>query len=189
MAFPGSLSDSKSPQVSGTRLRILAVLSNAVAWIVSTRPPTSKSSWPFNNPLVIVPKAPITIGTIVTLMFHSFFNSLPRSRYLSFFAHSFRFILWSAGTAKSTVLQILFFLLINMRSGLLAEIRGSVGMLKSHRSLCVSFSMTDAGLCIYHLLVWSNLNFLHISQWITLPTRSCLVLYSFCANLLHSLII
>ena len=30
--------------------------------------------------------------------------------------------------------------------------------------------------------------FLHISQWITLPTQSCTVLYSFCANLLHSLI-
>ena len=92
-------------------------------WIISTRPPTSKSSRPFNNPLVIVPNAPITIGTIVTFMFHSFFNSLARSRYLSFFAHSFRFILWSAGTAKSTILQILFFLLIIIRSGLLAGIR------------------------------------------------------------------
>ena len=60
---------------------------------------------------------------------------------------------------------------------------------KSHGSLCESFSWTGAGLCIYHLLVWSNLNFLHISQWITLPTQSCLVLYSRCANLLHSLII
>ena len=58
----------------------------------------------------------------------------------------------------------------------------------SHRSLCVLFSRTGAGLYIYHLLVWSNLIFLHISQWITLPTQSCLVLYSFCANLLHSLI-
>ena len=101
--------DSKSPQVSRTRLRILAVLSSAVVWIVSTRPPTSKSSRPFNNPLVIVPKAPITIGTIVTFMFHSFFNSLARSRYLFFFSLSFRFILWSTGTAKSTILQILFF--------------------------------------------------------------------------------
>ena len=44
------------------------------------------------------------------------------------------------------------------------------------------------GLCIFHLLVWSNLNFLHIYRWITLPTPSRLVLYSFCANLLHSLI-
>ena len=109
MVFHWSLSDSKSPQVSRTRLRILAVLSNGIVWIVSTRPPTSKSSRPFNNPLVIVPNAPITIGTIVTFMFHSFFNSLARSRYLSFFSLSFRFILWSAETGKSTILQILFF--------------------------------------------------------------------------------
>ena len=75
-----------------------------------------------------------------------------------------------------------------IRSGLLAEISWSVHMSKSHRSLCLSFSRTAAGLCIYHLFVWSNFNFLHISRWITLPTQSCLVLYSFCANLLHSLI-
>ena len=185
MVFHWSLSDSKSPQVSRTRLRILTVLSNAVIWIVSTRPPTSKSSRPFNNPLVIVPKAPITISTIVTFMFHSFFNSLARSRY---FSHFFRFILWSAGTAKFTILQILFFLLIIIRSCLLAGIRWSVCMLKSHRSLCVSFSRTGAGLCIYHLLERSTLNFLHISQGITLPTQLCLVLYSFSADLLHSLI-
>ena len=29
---------------------------------------------------------------------------------------------------------------------------------------------------------------MHFSQWITLPTQSCLALYSSCANLLHSLI-
>ena len=109
MVLHWSLSDSKSPQVSRTRLSILAVLSNAVVWIVSTRPPISKSSRPFNNPLVIVPNAPITIGTIVTFIFYSFFNSLARSRYLSFFSLSFRIILWSAGTAKSTILQIFFF--------------------------------------------------------------------------------
>ena len=75
-----------------------------------------------------------------------------------------------------------------MRSGLLAGTRLSVCMLKSHRSLYESFSRTGAGLCIYHLFVWSNWNFLHISQWITLPTQSCLALISFCANLQHSLI-
>ena len=124
MVFHGSLRDSKSPQVSRTRLRILTVLSSAVVWIVSTRPPTSKSSRPFNNPFVIVPNHPITIGTIVTFMFHSFFfNSLARSRYLSLFSLSFRFILWFAGTAKSTILPILFFFwLIILRSGLLAGI-------------------------------------------------------------------
>ena len=81
---------------------------NAVVLMVFTRPPTSKPSSPFNNPLVSLPKAPITTGIIVTVMFHSFFNSLARSKYLSYFSHSFSFILWWAGTAKSTILQILF---------------------------------------------------------------------------------
>ena len=164
MVFHWILSDSKSPQASWTLLSILAVLNNAVVWMVSTRTLTSKSSSLFGNPLVTIPKAIITIGIIVTGMFHSFFNSLARSRYISFFSHSFSFILWSAETAKSTILQVLFFLLIIIRSGLLAEIRWSVCMSKSNRSLCVSFFRTSCGLCIYHLLVWSNVNFLHIFQ-------------------------
>ena len=160
MVFHRSLGDSKSPQVSKTLLSILPVLNNAVVWMVSSCPLTSKSSSPFSNPLVTVPNAPITICIIVTCMFHSFFNSLARSRYLSFFSHSFSFILWSAGTAMSTILQVLFFLLIIIKSGHLAEMRLSVCMSKSQRSLCVSFSRTGAGLCIYHLFVWSNLNIL-----------------------------
>ena len=105
------VSDSTSPQVSRT---LLSIFNNVVVWMVSSRPPTSKSSCAFSNPLITVPNAPITIGIIVTCMFHNFFNSLARSRYLSFFSHlPFR---------------------------------------------------------IYHLFVWLNLNFLHISQQITLPT-------------------
>ena len=123
MVFHWSLSDSKSLQVSRTLLSILTILSNAVVWMFSTRLLTSKSSVPFNNHLVIVPKAPITIGIIVTFIFYSFFNSLTRSRYLFFFSHSFSFILWSAGKVKSTTLQVLFFLLIIIKSVLLAEIR------------------------------------------------------------------
>ena len=41
---------------------------------------------------------------------------------------------------------------------------------------------------LYNLLVWSNLNVLHNSQWNTLPSQKCVILYKFCANLLHSLI-
>ena len=168
MVFHWSLRDSKSPQVSRRILSILAVLNNVIVWMVSNRLPTSKSSSPFSNPLVTVPNAPITLGISVTSMFHSFFNSLATSRY-TFFSHSFSFILWSARTEKSTILQVFFFffLLIIIRSGLLAEIRWSVCMSKSHRSLWVLFSRTGAGLYIYHLFVWSNLNFLHISQWIS----------------------
>ena len=72
-----SFSDSKSPQVSGTLLSILAVLNNIVVWMFSTRSPTSKSSSPFSNPLVTVPRAPITIGIIVIYMFPSFFFQSP----------------------------------------------------------------------------------------------------------------
>ena len=113
MVFHWRLSDCKSPQVSWTLLSILTVFNNAVVWMVSTRPPTSKSSRPFKNPLVTVPKAPITIGIIVTFIFHSFFNSLARSRYLSLFSHSFSSILWSAGTEKSIILQIFFFFFLD----------------------------------------------------------------------------
>ena len=78
MVFHWSLSVSKSSQVSRTLLSILAVLNNAVVWMVSTRLSTSKSSSPFSNPSVTVPNAPITIGIIVTCMFHSFFNPLKK---------------------------------------------------------------------------------------------------------------
>ena len=75
-----------------------------------------------------------------------------------------------------------FFLLIFIISGLLAEIRWSMCISKSPRSLRVSFSRTGVGLCIYHLFVYLNVHFLHISQWITLPTQLWLILYSFCTN-------
>ena len=84
MVFHWSLSDSKSPQVSRTLLSILTVLNNAVIGMVSTRPLTSKSSSLFNNHLVTEPKAPITIGIIVTFMFHSFFSIPYLATYPSF---------------------------------------------------------------------------------------------------------
>ena len=155
--------------------------------MVSSRPLISKSSSPCTNPSVTVPRAPIIIVITVTFMFLSFFNSLARSRYLSLFAF-FQFypkvnrndkVHYSAGS---------LFLLTITRSGHLAEIRWSFCILKSFRSLCVPFSMPSSGLYIYHLFVWSNLSFLHNSQWITLPPKTRPVLYSFCANLLHSLI-
>ena len=188
MVFHWSLSDSKSPQVSRTLLSILAVLNNVVVWTVSTRPPTSKPSSPFNNPLVTVPKAPITIGIIVTFMFHSFFQFSSKVEVFILIFTVIQFYSVFSRDSKVDNFASSFFLLIIIRSGLLAEIRWSVCTSKSHRSLCVSFSRTGVGLCIYHLLAWSNLSFLHISQWITLATQSCLLLYSFYANLLHSLI-
>ena len=74
------------------------------------------------------------------------------------------------------------------RSGFLAKIWWSVCTPKSSRSVCDSIFRIDVGLCIYPLFVWSNWNFLHNSQWITLSTQSCLVLYYFFANFRHLLI-
>ena len=139
MIFHWSLSDSKSLQFSKTLLNILANLNNSVVWMVSTNPVISKSSSPFTNPLVTVPRTPITISINITFIFHSFFNSSARSWYLSFFSLSFNFTLLSAGTAKNTILQFLFLLLIIIRSGCLTDIRWSVCMSKPF-GVCVSHS-------------------------------------------------
>ena len=82
ISVSSSLSDSKSPQFSRTLLSILVVLNNAVVWMVSTRPPNSKSSSPFSN---------------------------PRSRCLSFFSHSFSFIRDSKVNNFADSLSFFFF--------------------------------------------------------------------------------
>ena len=124
MVFHWNLSHNKSPQVSRTLLNILTVLTNAVIWMIFSRPPTSKSSSSFKNPLVVVPKS--TNHYWYNRHFHVpqlFQISSKVEVLILFFLHSFSFILWSAGTAKFTILQILFFLLIIIRSGLQSEIR------------------------------------------------------------------
>ena len=95
MAFHWNLSDSKSPQFSRTLLRILDNLNNTVVWIVATLPLISKSSYPCTNLLVTVPRAPITIGIIVTFMFHSFFNFLESSFRFYFLKVFYISVSWS----------------------------------------------------------------------------------------------
>ena len=137
-----------------TLLSILADLNNAVAWMVSTRPLISKFSSFFINTLVTVPRASIIICINVTFMFHScFFNYLTRSTNLFFFFFFFLLILLygKSEQQRPQFCKFSFFfllLLIIIRSGYLAEIKWSVCMSKSHRSLCFSFSKTDVGLCI-----------------------------------------
>ena len=89
------------------------------------------------NTLVTEPRAPITVGMTVTFMFYNFFNSRARSWYLSSFSFSFNFTQWSARTAKSTILQVLIFLLIIIWFGRLVEVRWSVCISKP-RGVCAS---------------------------------------------------
>ena len=72
-------------------------------------------------------------------------------------------------------------------SGLLASIIWSHCMLKSHSTLVLSVSCTLLCWCSKHLSALSNSYNLHSSQWMILATLSCLLLYSLCASLLHSL--
>ena len=162
-----SLSDSKFPQVSRIFLNIQAEFNNVVVWMVFARPSISDSSKPFNKHLGIVSRTPITIDIAFTLMFQIFFSSLARSKYFSLFSFSFMFAQWSAGTAKSTIRQVVFFIysLIITRSGLLGGIKWSICISKSQRIFCVAFSRTDSDLCIYHLVVWSNFKLLHNSSF------------------------
>ena len=107
-----------------------------------------------------------------------FFSTLTRSRYLSFFSISINLIQWSTGSVKSAIqLGLCFLLTEKLKSS------GQVWVIRLNiiipEEFYVSFSRTDSKLCIYHLFVRSNFNFLHISQWITYPTQSYLVLCSF----------
>ena len=127
MSLYWSLSGSKSPQLSRTLLSIVAVLHNAVVWMVSTHPPTSKSPSLFNNPFVIVPKATITISPIISSMFHSFFQFPSEVEVLILLFTFFQFYsVVSWGSKVDNFANSLFLFLIVSRSGLLAEIRWSV---------------------------------------------------------------
>ena len=121
-------------------------------------------------------------------MFHSFLLVLlqGQSTNISFcFLLILPYVCWDGQVHYSTGP---LFLLTITRSGRLAEIRGSVCISKSLRILYVSFSSVDSGFFIYYLFIWSNLNFLNNSLWITFLNQSIVVVHSFSANLRHSLI-
>ena len=100
--FYWSLNDKKSTQVSWTLHSILAYPNNTIVCIVSISPPTSISSKSFKT----VPRAPVTVGITVTLIFHSFLNCLTKFKFLLNFSLSL--IFHSAATGKSTMQQVLF---------------------------------------------------------------------------------
>ena len=132
------MSDSKSPQVFRTLLSILADLNKPVIWMVSIRPFISKSTSPSSNPLVTVPRTPITIGIMVTFIFLNAFKSQARSKYLFFYTLSFNFNLWSAGTAKSTIQQVLFFCCLLLQGLIVWPGLGDPFVSPNPREVCTS---------------------------------------------------
>ena len=135
------------------------------------------------NPLVSVPRAPITLGIIVTFMYLSFFQFSSKINVLIFLFTFFQF--YSVVSRESKVHNSASPLFCWLSLGLVVRLRlNDPIQTENLRGVCASHSE----LYIYHLFVWSNFNFLHNFQWITFSTLLFLVLYSFCANLLCSLI-
>ena len=150
-----SLSDSKSPQISRTLLSILADLNNPVVWMVFIRPLISKSSSPCTSPLMTVSRTPVTTGIII-FIFHSFFNCLARSRYLSFFLIYFNFTLLSAKTAKSPIQQVHFFSCW-LSLGLIIWLKlGGLFVSQNPRKPCVSYSPERILGCAYTICLYSQ---------------------------------
>ena len=160
-----------------TFVSILADLNYLGVWMVSISSRIFTSSSPLIKTLWTIQRAPIIHGITVTLC------SQASSKYLSTFSIPLIFTLWCAGMIKSTIRQVLLFSVnshkiwySNLVHGICCHLKNSI--------FCASSSKTDSGLCIYNLVVWSNFNFLLISQWVTLSFYT-----PFAAFLLYSLII
>ena len=118
---------------------VFRLFSIAEAWMVSTRPPTSKSSSPFNNPLVSVLKAPrlVQLSPSCSTFFFQFPCKVEVLILLfTFFFLFYSVVSWDSKVHNLQILFFLFFLLIVINSGILAKIRWSSSISKSHRSLC-----------------------------------------------------
>ena len=149
MVSQWSLSDSKSSQVSLALLSGLADLINAVVWMASTRTLISKPSCPFCG---------CTKSTNYNFMFHSFFfSSQARSSYLSFFSISFNFTLWSAGKAKCTIRQILFFFFWRSQNLFVWQRIGDPLVSENTRKFCSSHSPGQILGCEFNICVYGRI--------------------------------
>ena len=163
--------------ISNTFLNILAVPNNAVFCITPTLDVIPSFSIHLSNPLVTLPRPPITTETISTFLS---FHNLPISLFSSWYF--FTFLFPSSLLLHQPVQQYLW-LSIAIMSCLLASITLSHWTLISFTS---SFSTNPSGTCSYHFSICSNPFFLQISQWNFFATLSCYLLYSFWANFSHS---
>ena len=169
--------------LSNTFLRILAVPNNAVFCSNPALMVIPSLSSHVSNLLLTAPRAPTTTGTTsCCLIPHSFPFSLFKSWYFSIFSPSFSYTLWSDGRAISTIITLLLSLSTTTMSGLQASITWSHWMFMSHNILHLSFSTTPSGWWSYHF------SRLQSVQWTNLAILLCLLLYSFCARHMHSLI-
>ena len=124
--------------------------------MVTSRLLISKSSSSCTSPLMTVLSAPITIGIIITFMFYSVCNSLLSSGYLSLFLLYFSFIMWSAGTAKSTIQQVHFFCWLSL--GLVVRPRlGELFLSQNPKEFCASHFLGRILGCVHTVCLYGQI--------------------------------
>ena len=96
---------------------------------------------------LMVPRAPITTGTVVVLSPHIRSTSISKSLYLLSFSVVLTEVLLSRGVVVLMRRQVLSFLFFNTMSGQLAAMVLSVWMGMSHRMVTLSFSVIVLGSC------------------------------------------
>ena len=114
---------------------------------------------------LMVPRAPITTGTVVVLSPHICSSLISKSLYLVSFSVVLTEVLESRGTVMSMRRQVLSFLFFSTMSGLLAALVLSVWPGISHGIVTLSFSVTVLGSGSYHRSFTSMPNSLQIFQF------------------------
>ena len=138
-------------------LNMLAVLNNAVVWIMLILLPIFNCSNLLSNPLGTIPSTPTIIGIIDSRMFDScfFFSSLARSKYLSLLPLFFslgRLLEWQNVT-EQVLSFLIFFLIISTKSVLLVDITWSVCISKS-QGFHASHFLGRILVCVYTILYY-----------------------------------
>ena len=112
----------------------------------------------------MVPRVPITTGTVVVLNPHIRSTSISKSLYLLSFSVVLTDVLVLRGIVMSRRRQVLSLLFFRTMSGLLAAMVLSEWMVMSHRIVTLSFLVTALGSCSYHHSFTSMPNSLQIFQ-------------------------
>ena len=113
---------------------------------------------------LMVPRVPITTGTVVVLSPQIRSTSISKSLYLVRFSVVLTEVLVSRGIVMSMRRQVLSFLFFRTMSGLLTALVLSEWMGMSHRIVTLSFLVTALGSCSYHHSFTSMPNSLKIFQ-------------------------
>ena len=113
---------------------------------------------------LMVPRVPITTGTVVVLSPHIRSTSISKSLYLVSFSVVLTQVLVSRGIVMSMGRQVLSFLFFRTMSSLLAALVLSEWMGMSHRIVTLSFLVTALDSCSYHHSFTSMPNSLQIFQ-------------------------